>query len=356
MNIKFFGLDRQYLLIQNELTEATHQVLKTGRLMDGPFTEQFCAWLSSKNQTRHAVTCHSGTNALEIIAKYWRNNYEVQSTEPIVHLPTLTFPATANAFMNTGWRVQLLDCDSKGQAIHNHDIEYKAFHCYVGLFGAPPQIPLITSDVVIEDAAQHWLSNGQIRVSYASAISFDPTKNLNSSGNGGAIVTDDPNFYDWILEYQAHGKPNHFVSGTNTRMSELECSHLLVRAQYIDDWQMRRRDIAERYNNAFLDNPNVESLIDNDDLEQHGLQKYVIKVEDRDILKGKLKQDGIETRIHYQQPLHEMPAYQICGGGLNMLSTASVFCRKVLSLPLYPELTDDEVDYIIERVLHHTSS
>lgn len=356
MNIKFFGLDRQYLLIQDELAEATHRVLSSGRLMDGPFTEQFCAWLASKNQSKHAVTCHSGTNALEIIAKYWRINYEVQATEPVVHLPTLTFPATANAFLNTGWRVQLLDCDSKGQAIHNHNIEYRAFHCYVGLYGAPPKIPLITSDVVIEDAAQHWLSNGQTRSSYASAISFDPTKNLPSSGNGGAIVTDDSNFRDWVLEYQAHGKPNHYISGTNTRMSELECSHLLVRARYLNDWQQRRKEIAERYNNAFADSEHVESLIENSELEQHGLQKYVIKVEDRHVLMGKLQQDGIETRVHYQLPLHELPAYHNCGGGLNMLSTASTLARKVLSLPLYPELTDTEVDYVIDRVLHHTSA
>ena len=323
--------------------------------MDGAYTEEFCAWLSSKNQTKHAVTCHSGTNALEIIAKYWHINYEVQATEPVVYLPTLTFPATANAFMNQGWRVQLLDCNAKGQAIHKHEIEYKTFHCYVGLYGAPPNIPLITSDVIIEDAAQHWLSNEQMRVSHASAISFDPTKNLPSSGNGGAIVTDDSDFYSWIHEYQSHGKPNHRITGTNTRMSELECSHLLVRAQYIDDWQLRRKDIAERYNNAFADSECVESLIDNSELEQHGLQKYVIKVEDRDTLRYNLKHDGIETRVHYQYPLHEMPAYKICGGGLDMLSTASVFARKVLSLPLYPELSDSEVDYIIEKVLEHTA-
>ena len=211
----------------------------------------------------------------------------------------------------------------------------------------------LTSDVIIEDGAQHWLSNGCARYGHATAISFDPTKNLPSSGNGGAIVTNDIALNDWIKEYQNHGKPSHITVGTNSRMSELDCSHLLVRTKYLDEWQKRRKEIVRRYNKAFK-NTNVESLIKDSVVEDHACHKYVINTNDRDLLNAKLHKDSIRCKIHYEKPLHEISCFRK-RGELDMLSKASILSRKVLSLPLYPELTDTEVNYVIERVLFHTS-
>ena len=353
MEVPFFGLDRQYSTIGHELLEATDKVLSSGRLMSGKYTEEFEDWLAKKNHSKHAIVCHSGTNALEIIAKYWWNTFLVEARPPIVYLPTLTFPATANAFINTGWDVRLIDSNKYGQSLHKHEFNKKEFHVYVGLYGAPIVPHSLTSDVIIEDGAQHWLSNDCERYGHATAISFDPTKNLPSSGNGGAIVTNDTRLNDWVREYQNHGKPSHKSVGTNSRMSELDCSHLLVRKNYLYKWQARRREIVEMYNDAF-NGTKVESLINTHSIKKHACHKYVITVDNRDELHSKLHYDNIQCKIHYETPLHETSCFRNLSN-LDMLSKASILSRKVLSLPLFPELTNDEVNYVIDRVLCHTS-
>ena len=353
MEVPFFGLDRQYSTIGHELLEATDKVLSSGRLMSGKYTEEFEDWLAKKNHSKHAIVCHSGTNALEIIAKYWWNTFLVEARPPIVYLPTLTFPATANAFINTGWDVRLIDSNKYGQSLHKHEFNKKEFHVYVGLYGAPIVPHSLTSDVIIEDGAQHWLSDDCTRYGHATAISFDPTKNLPSSGNGGAIVTNDSRLNDWAREYQNHGKPSHKSVGTNSRMSELECSHLLVRKNYLYKWQERRREIVRMYNDAF-NGTKVESLINTHSIKKHACHKYVISVDNRDELHSKLHNDNIQCKIHYETPLHEISCFRNLSD-LDMLSKASILSRKVLSLPLFPELTNDEVNYVIERVLRYTS-
>ena len=353
MEVPFFGLDRQYSTIGHELLEATDKVLSSGRLMSGKYTEEFEDWLAKKNHSKHAIVCHSGTNALEIIAKYWWNTFLVEARPPIVYLPTLTFPATANAFINTGWDVRLIDSNKYGQSLHKHEFNKKEFHVYVGLYGAPIVPHSLTSDDIIEDGAQHWLSDDCTRYGHATAISFDPTKNLPSSGNGGAIVTNDSRLNDWAREYQNHGKPSHKSVGTNSRMSELECSHLLVRKNYLYKWQERRREIVRMYNDAF-NGTKVESLINTHSIKKHACHKYVISVDNRDELHSKLHNDNIQCKIHYETPLHEISCFRNLSD-LDMLSKASILSRKVLSLPLFPELTNDEVNYVIERVLRYTS-
>ncbi len=353
MRVPFFGLDRQYTDLKEELLEATNDVLSSGRLMSGKYTEEFEDWLAKKNNSKYAIVCHSGTNALEMIAKYWWNHFLVTAHRPIVYLPSLTFPATANAFLNTGWDVKFVDSNKYGQGVHKHELNNKEFHVYVGLYGAPIVPHLLTSDVIIEDGAQHWLSNNCTRYGHATAISFDPTKNLPSSGNGGAIVTNDNALNDWIREYQNHGKPSHITVGTNSRMSELDCSHLLVRSKHLAMWQERRKEIVRMYNSAFK-NTNVTSLINDNVIDDHACHKYVINVDNRNELWNSLIKDDITCKVHYEQPLHEISCFRKCSN-LDMLSTASILSRKVLSLPLFPELTNDEVNYVIDRVLFHTS-
>jgi dTDP-4-amino-4,6-dideoxygalactose transaminase len=352
MNVPFFGLDRQYNNLKTELLEATEDVLSSGRLMSGKHTEKFEDWLAKKNDSKHAIVCHSGTNALEIIAKYWWNNSLAISRPPIVYVPTLTFPATANAFINTGWDVRLVDSNKYGQGVHKHEFDTQEFHVYVGLYGAPIVPHSITTDNIIEDGAQHWLSNNCEKYGHSTAISFDPTKNLPSSGNGGAIVTNDDSLNKWIREYQNHGKPFHISAGTNSRMSELDCSHLLVRTKYIDRWQERRRNIVRMYNNAFR-GTSVESVIHDNNIILHACHKYVVVVNNRDSLYAKLHSKNIDCKIHYEKPLHEISCFRNLSD-LDMLSKASILSRKVISLPLFPELTDTEVNYVIDQVLAHS--
>ena len=132
-------------------------------------------------------------------------------------------------------------------------------------------------------------------------------------------------------------------------MSEIECAQMLVKTKYIDQWQARRKNIC-LYWVGRLKNTGIRSLITAQNLETHACHKFVIDVDRRDILQGNLAIKGIETRVHYKEPLHELPAYADYAQP-DILSVASALSRRVLSLPVYPELTDFEVEYIIDSVL-----
>jgi dTDP-4-amino-4,6-dideoxygalactose transaminase len=205
------------------------------------------------------------------------------------------------------------------------------------------------TDLVIEDGAQHLLANHGRRLGDATAISFDPMKNLNAYGNGGAVVTDDIDLLEFARGWCNNGKPGHVAIGTNSKMSEIDSAQMMVKTGYIDAWQKRRGDIA-RYWIGRLKNTNVRSLIDSGNIDGHAVHKFVIDVDHRDILQRNLGLKHIETKIHYREPLHELSAYTSYVGP-DILSVASALSRRVLSLPIYPELTDLEVEYIIDQVI-----
>jgi dTDP-4-amino-4,6-dideoxygalactose transaminase len=205
--------------------------------------------------------------------------------------------------------------------------------------------------LVIEDGAQHWLADNCRRRGIATAISFDPTKNLPNYGNGGAIVTDDIGLVDYVKDWTNNGKAfKHAAAGSNSRMSEVDCAQMMVKTRYINSWQLRRKTIASYWLHLLADDARVRCLIDYTNFDTHSFHKFVIDVDDRDQLQQKLANRGIETKIHYRDPLHELPAYQHLQGP-SILSPASSLARRCLTLPLYPELTDPEVEYIIDSLL-----
>jgi dTDP-4-amino-4,6-dideoxygalactose transaminase len=326
--------------------------------MDGNFTAEFENWLAKRNSTKYAVTCHSGTQALEIIAAY----YATQSSAPnppCVLIPAVTYVATANAFMRAGWDVHFVDVDAHGifDMRSIPDVSYQAM-VLVGLYGASIthigdtkiwRRTVLSDGLVIEDAAQHWLSSGSIRIGQAAAISFDPMKNLAAYGNGGAVVTNDADLYRYAQSMRNNGKPDFHHAGTNSRMSEIDCAGLMVKTRYIDEWQQRRAKISQFWMEK-LQSTAIRCLITRDNHHDHSYHKFVIDVEGRDTLQKNLAVRGIETRVHYTQPLHEIDIYRQWPGP-TFLSSASALCRRVLSLPIYPELTDLQVEYIADQVL-----
>jgi dTDP-4-amino-4,6-dideoxygalactose transaminase len=318
--------------------------------MAGNYTAEFENWLAKRNHSSYAITCHSGTQALEIIAEFYRSQSGINP--PRVAVPSMTYVATANAFIRAGWTVYIADTDKYGlidQKSIPDDLSVQAT-VLVGLYGAAVNADRFWgTDLVIEDGAQHWLSNNCNRVGNACAISFDPMKNLNAYGNGGAVVTDDMDLLEFAREWCNNGKHNHKTIGTNSRMSETESAQMMVKTRYINTWQARRRNIV-LYWMGRLKNTGVRSLIDAGNFETHCYHKFVIDVDNRDILQRNLALKGIETRVHYKEPLHELPAYADYAGP-DILSVASALSRRVLSLPIYPELTDLEVEYIIDSVL-----
>lgn len=353
LTIPFTGIQRQYNTLREEILDATDQVLRSGVVMSGPWTRKFETWLANKNRQRFAITCHSGTQALEIIASYYAEEQIIQP--PRVILPALTFPATANAWSRAGWEIDLIDTDAYGQIDYdkiNRKRSRQAI-CVVGLYGQAlsDDTAYYYSDIVIEDGAQHWLSDNYTRRGLATAISFDPTKNLANYGNGGAIVTDDGQLADFARDWTTHGKQTkHTRAGSNSRMSEVDCAQMMVKTRCIKHWQQRRKDIAQNWMNRLCDS-SVRSLIDDTNFDTHCFHKFVIEVDNRDQLAAKLKDCGIETKVHYTEPLWSLPAFSSCHHSERFFSGAETLSKRCLSLPIYPELTDSEVEYVIDSVL-----
>lgn len=355
--IPFFGLAKQYKNLKDELLDATDKVLSCGVLMNGAHTAAFETWLAIKTGTSFAITVHSGTQALEIMAKWARKDFDramnegteiIHHISPVVRIPNITYVATLNAFINAGFEVELMDTDKNGLMKYYEEQvldDFTKHTCSVGLYGANPNRRLtgLMNDVV--DGAQHWLVADDI--GQGMAISFDPTKNLPASGNGGAIVTNDRSLYDFAHSYRSNGKHEHQISGTNSRMSEQECAQILVRAKYIDKWQWRRKEIRHYYLDEFK---NLDLRCLSRDHMVHADQKFVVYTDKRDELFKHLTTTGIEVKIHYPQALSEMPIAKNIRSKPDILSTSVNLTRGLLSLPIYPELTDSEVEFISEKV------
>jgi dTDP-4-amino-4,6-dideoxygalactose transaminase len=359
LKIPFNNLDRQYRDLRSEIQEATDTVLRSGKLMSGNNTHEFEHWLARRNRVKYAVTLHSGTQGLELVAEYLRT-VVLDREQPTAAVPAMTYVATANAFMRAGFELEIIDTNRYGIMDMDHvNVQNPPdVLVMVGLYGTALEPfadrrtwadRLVLKDIcVIEDAAQHWLADNCQRMGMASVISFDPTKNFSNYGNGGAVVTNDFELYNFLLECRSHGKPSGRIAGTNSRMSEVDCAQMLVKTRYIDTWQQRRREIANHWCMQFK-NAGIRTLIDVSNFDTHCYHKFVIDVDNRDEVKKLLQDNGIDTRIHYEQPLHEISVFRQWPGP-DLMSRASALSRRVLSLPIYPELTDLEVEFIADQV------
>lgn len=349
--IPFFALERQYEQVGEECLHHTDLILRSGKFMDGVYARSLEQWLKIRTGAACAVLVHSGTQALELLAYALKPPPDVN--KPRVLVPNITFVATANAFIKAGYNVIFGDVDDNGIMLpYDNRKENYYFSCGVGLYGAEPH-----GDII--DGAQSWL-NGYMNSEYM-AISFDPTKNLPATANGGAILLNDAVTAATLRRIRDNNKDARFqldfgLPATNSKMSEIDCAHVLVRSKYIDEWQSRRREIASYWNQHFFDSP-LRSLIElttvSGNTKRHQIQKYVVRAENneqRDKLQQHLKDKGVDTRIHYERCLSQLPVYEgylsVTTGVENSIKLAS----EVLSLPIYPELTDSEVEHISKAV------
>jgi dTDP-4-amino-4,6-dideoxygalactose transaminase len=352
MNIPFFALDRQYAQVGAECLDHTDRVLRSGQFIDGDYSQQLEGWLKDRTGANCVVLVHSGTQALELLAQVLHTN---DVRKPRVLIPNITFVATANAFIKAGYNIMLGDVDDRGIMLP-YDRQEQGFYmsCGVGLYGANPH-PAV--DAI--DGAQSWLT-GYMNTDFMT-VSFDPTKNLSATGNGGAILINDYLTAANLRKLRDNNKGTRFQldfgqSPTNSKMSEIDCAHVLVRTKYIDEWQSKRRQIAEYWNEQFKYLP-LRSLIElttvSGNVNPHQIQKYVIRTtntEQREQLQKYLKDRGIETRIHYEKCLSELPVYEGYVTVNSGVANSIRFASEVLSLPVYPELSDTEVEHIAHSV------
>lgn len=313
-SITFTGLRQQYNFLREEILEATDHVLSKGQHMLGPNTKYFEESLT-KRTGQPTLTVSNGTQALEIVAEWYKKTYN-----KTVYLPAFSFIATDNAFKRVGCNIKYVDVDEYG-LMKNAGASDTDLVVLVGLYGAA-----LTSQkgIICEDGAQNWTGNGFKRVGDICTMSFDPMKNLPNYGNGGAICTKIPELYEFIKNYRHHHHPKYTEVATNSKMSELDCACMMIKFKYLEEWDRRRKEIA-RY---WMKDCKYKVLIK--DLHTHAVQKFVIQLDDRDDFRDKV---CYPTRINYPYTLAPTK------NAVNLSKT-------VVSLPIYPELTDAEVEII----------
>jgi dTDP-4-amino-4,6-dideoxygalactose transaminase len=351
-----------YLAHKDEIDEAIHRVLDSGWYILGQevtgFEKEFAAYIGVGN----AIGVASGTDALELALR----SCGIGPGDGVITV-SHTAVATVAAVELAGAIPILVDIDPCTYTMDPNRLEdtikqqgagrLKAI-IPVHLYGHPADMAAIMDIAgrhglsVIEDCAQsHGAAIGDRKTGtwgHLSAFSFYPTKNLGALGDGGAVVTNDPALAERLRQLREYGFRERYVShlsGMNTRLDELQAAILRVKLQYLRTENARRLQIARIYGASLsgttLVLPQLHAKVD------HVFHLYVVRSTHRDGLKAFLKENSVGTSIHYPVPVHLQPAYHaravIGRGGLE--HTEQV-CREILSLPMYPQITDEQVQRI----------
>jgi dTDP-4-amino-4,6-dideoxygalactose transaminase len=359
--IPILDLRGQYESIKDEINEAIQGVLESGHFILGPNVEALEKEVAEYCQCRRGVGVASGTDALRLSL----HALGIGPGDEVITTP-FTFIATANTISHCGARPVLVDIDSRTYNIDPAAIEAaitertKAI-VPVHLYGQPADMDPITELAeahelyVIEDAAQaigaHYKGQQVGSIGHAACLSFYPTKNLGAYGDGGMVVTNDTALAEKvnILRRQGSKKKYHAeVLGFNSRLDSLQAAILGVKLKYLDEWNEARRRVARHYNELLADLP-VTTPYESPDA-YHVYHQYTIRAPQRDSLAAYLKERGIGTMIYYPVPLHLQGLYASLGYRKSSLPASEAASREVLSLPMYPELTEAQQREVAQAI------
>lgn len=356
MRVKMLDLTREYSLNRKEYIEAIEKVFDTGSFILGENVKNFENELAAYNKSRFAVGVGNGTDALLLALKACG----IGKGDEVITTP-FTFFATAETIIQTGAVPVFCDIELSTYNIDPDRITQlitprtKAI-LPVHLYGNPcrmDSIMKIAEDnglVVIEDCAQSIGSKYKDKntgtFGACGTFSFFPTKNLGCAGDGGAVVTDSEEIRSTVNMLRKHGSDKKYIHdaiGYNSRLDAVQASILSVKLKHIDRKNTRRREIAGMYN-ELITAPVRKPVETENGL--HVYHQYTIAADKRDALISYLAKNGIDTAVHYPLPLHKQKA-------MNMdisMEKAEKAALEVLSLPIYPEMSNDEVQYAAETV------
>ncbi|MFQ5823057.1 MAG: DegT/DnrJ/EryC1/StrS family aminotransferase [bacterium] len=355
-------LKAQYETIKDEIKEAIEAVLQSTQFVRGRFVYEFEEKFSSYCQSKYAVGVGNGTDALCLALRA----VGIRPGDEVITVP-FTFTATAEAIHWVGAKIVFVDISPDNYTMDLQQVEAKITEktraiIPVHLYGHPADMEPILNFAkkynlkVIEDAAQaHGALYKNKRVGslgHAAGFSFYPGKNLGAYGDGGAVVTNNPNIAENVKKLGDHGSLKKYQNdelGFNSRLDSLQAAILQVKLAYLDKWNQRRREIAKLFDQAFQDRedvitPKVSPWA------VPVFHLYVIQVEHRDPLKQNLNKIGIGAGVHYPKPLHLLQAYQFLGYSKGSFPISERLAEKVLSLPNYPEMSDEMIEYVAENV------
>jgi len=362
MEVPFLDLKAQLPQIRAEIEERFSRIMDNTAFVCGREVKEFEETFARLHETKYAVGLSSGTdsNHLGLLC------CGIGQADEVI-LPVNTFIATAEAVSYTGANPVFVDVDEKTFNIDANKIEEKITSRTkainpVHLFGQPADLAPIKEIaekynlIVIEDAAQaHLAEYDGKRVGghgNAASWSFYPGKNLGAWGEAGAITTNNEEIYLKAKKMRDHGserKYYHDLIGYNYRMAEIQAAVLNVKMKYIEEWTERRRKNAELYNQLLVD---IEQIITPTELEhvKHVYHLYVIRAKKRDELQQFLKENGIYTGLHYPIPLHLTQAYAHLGCRKGEFPVAEKLADEILSLPMYPELSREQIEYVYQKI------
>jgi dTDP-4-amino-4,6-dideoxygalactose transaminase len=357
MTIPFVDLKAQYRSIKPEIDEALSRVLESAQFILGDEVTAFEREFAAYCQATEGIGVNSGTSALHLALLA----ADVGPGDEVITVP-FTFVATVAAIEYAGARPVFVDIDPHYYTLDPAALERavtpqtKAI-VPVHLYGQPADMDPILDVarrhrlVVIEDAAQaHGAEYKGRRCGSLGAMacfSFYPGKNLGAYGEGGAVVTSDSQLARRIRLLRSWGEERryeHKAKGFNYRMDGLQGAILRVKLRHLDDWTEARRSRARLYRRVLAGLP-IGVPSERPDV-RHVYHAFAVRVAHRDAWRARLTQLGIQVGVHYPIPVHLQPAYRDLGYSEGSFPVSEGVASEVLSLPIYPELTDDQVDTI----------
>lgn len=363
MNVPFIDLKKQYHTIKEEVDDAIQRIIDSQNFILGDEVENFEENFATYCGSKHAIGVASGTDALLLSVKAY------DMSDKVITSP-FTFFATAGAIHNAGATPSFSDIDlntfniNPDNLMQNVQNQKTCGIIPVHLFGQTAdmrQILEIAEDNnlnVIEDAAQsvgakyHGKMVGSMST---TCFSFFPAKNLGCYGDGGIITTNNEEIADKIRALRVHGSKSkyyHQMIGYNSRLDALQAAVLNVKLKYINKWNDMRKDNANFYFKALkniqgIHLPEISSNF------THVFNQYTIRVKSglRKDLRNFLTQKNISTAIYYPHPLHLQPCFSYLNYKKGSMPNAELVCNEVLSIPIYPEIKKEELEYVAENVI-----
>jgi dTDP-4-amino-4,6-dideoxygalactose transaminase len=360
-------LSLQHARLRAELDGAIREVVEGCSFILGPQVERFERAFADYCQVKHCVGVSSGTDALRLALQ----GCGVGEGDEVITTP-LTFGATVEAIFQVGARPVFVDVDPDfftldPQRIDDALTARTRAIIPVHLYGQPADMgPLVEwgkrRDIaIIEDAAQaHGARYDDQPVGglgRVACFSFYPGKNLGAYGDAGGLTTDDDVLAERLRRLRNHGqakgdKFNYIEVGGNHRMDGIQGAVLDVKLRYLDQWNAHRRALADRYRKALCEVSAVQ-LPEEAPYAQHVYHLYVVCVPDRSDLATDLRKQAIESGVQYPHPLHLTPAFASLGYGVGDFPHCERVCSQLLSLPMFPDMTFEQVDRVAEAITCH---
>lgn len=362
MIIPLLDLKAQHATIEDELKEAIRRVFDRSYFVNGEEVARFEEEYASFCGAKYAVGVGSGTDALYLSLK----GLGIGPGDEVITVP-FTFVGTAEAIILAGARPVFVDIlpdtfNMDPNFLERAISERTAAIIPVHLYGQPADMDPINSVaqrhglVVIEDAAQaHGAEYRGIRagaLSRAACFSFYPSKNLGALGDAGAVVTDDEKLYQTLRSLRNHGRNTwnqHSMEGVNSRMDEIQAAVLRVKLRHLERWNELRRDKAALYDRLLAGTPGIVAPRCMEEA-KHVYHLYVIRAADRDTLKKRLAQEGIDTGVYYPLPVHRQKAYRYLNKGEGSFPVSEEAAQQVMSLPLWPEMEKELIEHVVARL------